>query len=322
MKRVNEHPDGLTFRKIGWLTAAFLVLIAGVLLPTQRASGMDMGPKPTMDFEFTAEPGMPAIAITEAVLLECSDSSCSDAKPLEELGPQGITCQEMSCSSMAYGYAAYHRLVVTFSDGITRQSGVFQKNAFHAIYKVSVGQDDLRVKEGRGRMDPLLGALLGGLVGVAGLLIELGLLVALMVREGKGRATWEISKGFYWSAFGLGLVLTTAGGFFSLALPITALIEIALGIGYALWRKRPVFPLAIVILVMNVFTQFGLWGALETVQAGNSLVFTLILEGGIWLVETFILFFTQRKTLPFKEAALLSLVLNGISFLIGLILPL
>ena len=227
----------------------------------------------------------------------------------------------MSCSSIAYGYADYHQLVVTFSDGVTRQSDIFEKNAFHATYRVTVGQVSLHVQEGRGKMDPLVGILLGSLAGLSLLLVEFGLLVALMVREGKGRATWQESKGFYVAAFGVGLLLTVAGGFFSLTLPITVLIEILLGIGYAVWRKRPVFPVMVVVLAMNVFTQLGLWGALETSRSGDALAFTLLLEGGIWLVEALVLFFAQRKTIRFKEAALFSLALNAVSFVVGLALP-
>ena len=320
MKQRERQYGSLSVRQIGWLAAACVVLMAAVL-PARGVSGMDVGPKPTMDFEFVMEQGLPTVTITEAVLLECDDASCAGARPLEVLGPQGITCQEMSCSSMAYGYADYHRLEVTFSDGVTRQSDVFEKSAFHATYRVTVGQELLRVREGRGKIDPLVGVLLGSLAGLALLLVEFGLLVALMVREGKGRATWKESRGFYIAAFGVGLLLTVAGGFFSLTLPITVLIEILLGVGYAVWRKRPVFPVVVVVLAMNVFTQLGLWGALEASRSGDALAFTLLLEGGIWLVEALVLFFAQRKAMRFKEAALLSLALNAVSFVIGLALP-
>jgi len=319
MNRLNRDHNGLTFRQIGWLAAVCVVLLV-VVLPTRSVSG-DVGPKPSMDFEFAAEQGMPALSITEAVLLQCDDPSCADAHPLEDLGPQGITCQGMSCSSLAYSYADYHRLVVTFSDGITRESDVFEKRAFHAAYRVTVGQGDLRIKEGRGRANELLATLLGSLAGLALLVVELSLVVVLAARAGKDRAVWEASRCIYWTAFIIGLALTAAGGLFSLALPITVLLEVFLAAGYALWRKRPVFPLVVVVVAINVFTQIGLWGVLENLRSGNALAFTLALEAGIWLVEALLLYFTGRKAVGFKEAALLSLLLNAASFGIGLALP-
>ena len=299
-------------RRTGWLLAACVALMV-VLLPTRSVSG-DIGPKPDMEFNFIREKGLPAITITKAVLLQCGDPACADAHPLEQLGPQGITCQEMSCSSMAYSYADYHRLRVTFSDGVTRQSNVFDKHAFHAAYRVTVGQNDLRVKEGLGSPNSILITLLGSLVGLALLVAELGLVVVLAVQVGKDRAGWEASQGIYWTALVIGLALTVPGGLFSLALPLTVLVETLLAAGYARWRRRPVFPLVVVVLAMNVFTQFGLWGVLENLRSGHALVFTLALEVGIWLVEALILFFTGRKTFSWNEAALLGLLLNAHQF--------
>ncbi|NWG75995.1 MAG: hypothetical protein HXY24_15570 [Rubrivivax sp.] len=99
--------------------------------------------------KFTFEFEIEAVSIVEGQLLECQDETCSDAAPLEERGPQRFTCTESECSSIAYGYAPYHRLVITFADR-TRESNVFEKSGFAARYVVTVSEDALLVTEKRG----------------------------------------------------------------------------------------------------------------------------------------------------------------------------
>ena len=123
----------------------FLLLAAGVaaLLPVVPV-GADTGPKPTMAFTFVFDG--PAIAIIGGEQLECQDAQCQTAKPLEVGGPQRFTCTGTECSSLAYGYAPYHKLVIQFADR-TRESNVFQKSAFGATYEVKVTEDALQVRE-------------------------------------------------------------------------------------------------------------------------------------------------------------------------------
>jgi len=126
----------------------FLILAVAaslVAIPT-RVANADTGPKPTMSFTFNYDIS-PDLTIVSADLLECSDPSCADAAPLEKLGPQGFHCDADSCSSMAYGYAKYHRLSITFSDGQRRESNVFGKKHFNAKYTVQVLENSLQVRE-------------------------------------------------------------------------------------------------------------------------------------------------------------------------------
>ncbi|MCJ7434093.1 MAG: hypothetical protein MUO77_11450 [Anaerolineales bacterium] len=118
----------------------FLFLFLPALLPS-RIVPADLGPKPTMEFTFTQEAGQ--VTITSGILYECEQSDCSDAKPLEEMGPQRFTCDAASCHAMAYGFSPYHRLEIQFSDGKTRQSNLFETAGFNSIYKVTVREDDL-----------------------------------------------------------------------------------------------------------------------------------------------------------------------------------
>ncbi len=123
-----------------------LWLIAALLLLPAVPAWADVGPKPSMSFTFKYE-GDP-IAIVEGQLIECEDEECASAKPLEEAGPQRFSCTETECSSIAYGYADYHKLVITFADG-TRESNVFTKKAMAARYQVTVSADGLQVQEVR-----------------------------------------------------------------------------------------------------------------------------------------------------------------------------
>lgn len=112
----------------------FLMAIAAAPLQMARA---DTGPKPTMKFQFTFEiPSAPTIV--SGIQEECSQADCADARPLMEAGPQSFNCTPLACSSMAYSYSEYHRLTITFSDGVTRQRNVFTKKNFYAQYKAAI----------------------------------------------------------------------------------------------------------------------------------------------------------------------------------------
>ena len=58
-----------------------LLLLAVSFLPLRSVSA-DMGPKPSMSFEFKQEFTGDQVTITSGILLECEQSDCQDAKPL------------------------------------------------------------------------------------------------------------------------------------------------------------------------------------------------------------------------------------------------
>jgi hypothetical protein len=120
-------------------------LLLQLLLPT-RVVLADTGPKPTMDFAFKPELTGEPVTITSGTLYECEQSDCSDAAPLEELGPQRFTCEANSCRATAYGFAPYHKIEIEFSDGKTRQSNIFETAGFDSKYTVTVRPDDLLVE--------------------------------------------------------------------------------------------------------------------------------------------------------------------------------
>ena len=120
-----------------------LILLA--FLPSTHAFA-DTGPKPTMDFQFHQEmtEELP-LTITSGILYECDQHDCSDAAPLEEVGPQRFTCELNSCRATAYGFAHYHTIEIQFSDGKTRRSDVFETAGFNSQYIVTIRPDELVV---------------------------------------------------------------------------------------------------------------------------------------------------------------------------------
>jgi hypothetical protein len=167
-------------------TKLFLSLLFLQLLLPARAVLADTGPKPTMDFEFKQEMPGEQVTITSGILYECEQSDCSDAAPLEELGPQRFTCEANSCYAMAYGFSPYHRLEIQFSDGQTRQSNIFETAMFNATYTVTVRPEDLLV-EGQLSLDRFSRITIILLTGVCGL-VGAGLLIGFVIlRRSKGK---------------------------------------------------------------------------------------------------------------------------------------
>lgn len=128
-----------------FLKLSILMLLLQLLLPVQTALA-DTGPKPTMEFVFTQTLPEGELQIISGILYECDQPDCSDAAPLEQLGPQGLYCDTEGCSATAYGFAPYHRLEVEFSDEITRRSNIFETAGFDSKYTVTVRPDDLLVE--------------------------------------------------------------------------------------------------------------------------------------------------------------------------------
>ncbi len=130
---------------IKFRTFLLLFILMQLFLPAHIARA-DTGPKPTMEFEFKHDSTGEQLTISSGILYECEQPDCSDASPLEELGPQGFYCELQNCRAMAYGFAPYHRIEIEFSDGITRQSNIFDTAGFDSTYTVTVRPEDLLVE--------------------------------------------------------------------------------------------------------------------------------------------------------------------------------
>jgi hypothetical protein len=167
--------------------ALILIVILSVLVPLQTASA-DLGPKPTMDFEFIPQTSGAALTISSGTLFECSQPDCQDAAPLQSTHLQFFACESTSCHATAYGFNPYHRLEIRFSDGKTRQSNIFKTDQFKSIYKVTIRPDDLLV-EPQSSSDSVSSEtwliLFGCLGCLAGILVLIILLVIFLIRRSR-----------------------------------------------------------------------------------------------------------------------------------------
>jgi len=168
-------------------TKLFLLFLSlQILLPAQIVLA-DTGPKPTMDFQFKQDLTDEQVTINSGTLYECEQSDCSDAAPLQELGPQGFRCDAESCSALAYGFSPYHKIEIQFSDGKTRQSNIFQTAGFNSKYTVTVRPDDLLVEAqfSLGVLPPVYLIIITCICALVGVGLVVGLIVFLMRRSKK-----------------------------------------------------------------------------------------------------------------------------------------
>ena len=164
----------------------WILLFLLAFLPTDSVLA-DTGPKPSMDFAFKQELPGEQVTITAGIMYECRQSDCSDASPLEELGPQRFACEANSCYAVAYGFSPYHQLEIQFSDGKTRQSNIFETAGFDSSYTVTVRPDDLLV-EAQFNLGflPLTGTILVACVcGLACIVLLAGLVILIRRRSPK-----------------------------------------------------------------------------------------------------------------------------------------
>lgn len=168
------------------LTKLVLLLIfLRLLLPVQIVLA-DTGPKPTMDFQFKYESTEEHPTIVSGILYECDQPDCSDASPLEQLGPQGLFCDTEGCRATAYGFAPYHKLEIEFSDEETRQSNIFQTAGFDSKYTVTVRPTDLLVEAqfSLGVLPPLFVIVITCICVLMGVGLVVGLII-LLIRHSK-----------------------------------------------------------------------------------------------------------------------------------------
>lgn len=168
------------------LAKLFLLLLFLQALQPAQIVLADTGPKPRMDFAFKqlAEKDLQVIS---GVLYECQQTDCSDATPLQEVGPQRFTCDTTSCHAVAYGFAPYHKIEIEFSDEQTRQSNIFQTAGFSSSYAVTVRPDDLLVEAelSLGVLPPVFIIVILCCCALAGVVLVVGLIIFLIRRSKK-----------------------------------------------------------------------------------------------------------------------------------------
>ena len=137
-----------------------------------------------------------------------------------------------------------------------------------------------------------------------------------------------LPKGSIWPAFQPGTPYLVALFTFSLAAlwwwPLaitlfwTQLLEGSVAGLIGWWRHEPIHRWVGWVLLLNSVTQPLLW--LGMASGGTAVYWPtlLLLEAAIWLGEGVGLHWLSRRVVPLQKAILLSILLNAISFGIGL----
>ena len=307
-----------------------MVLMAG-FLPQKNVSA-DMGPKPTMDFQFVDDVSGSKLTIVSWSLINCENSECANTG---EIIPAefGFNCGGDHCrTGVYYGLRhKYFQMEITFSDGITRKSNVFTRRYFDALYSVTVTPDALFVKELRGNnanRNLLALVFVGGFFFYPATLLVIFIASITVVASGAAKKIGRreifkrLGKVIFWAIIVdmifTGLVLSAA------TFILTLTIEISLTLVYWWYLKLPDKKLLYGVLLANVFTQPVFVLLQADLGLGihlNSMIGIVIAESVIWLVETVIIYFFQKKELSFTHILALAFVLNAASFGIGLLLP-
>jgi hypothetical protein len=101
---------------------------------------------------------------------------------------------------------------------------------------------------------------------------------------------------------------------------ITIILEGVLVIAYSYWGRKPIPPLLVTSICGNLLTQSWLWVTLNLFFQ-SYLLALLIAEIFIWIIETVLLYSIPANQLSIKEASLLSLGMNALSFAVGWSIP-
>jgi len=105
-----------------------------------------------------------------------------------------------------------------------------------------------------------------------------------------------------------------------LSLSITILIEGLIALGFSLWRQKPVRPILFTSICANLITQSLLWMVL-TIFFRHYLPALIVTELLIWIIESVLFYAVPANRLRLKDALILSLGMNLLSFGVGWFLP-
>ncbi|MBN2115295.1 MAG: hypothetical protein JW730_01905 [Anaerolineales bacterium] len=104
------------------------------------------------------------------------------------------------------------------------------------------------------------------------------------------------------------------------ALLITILVEGLIAAAYSIRREKPVQPILLTSICVNLITQSLLWIVLDLFFR-HYLIVLLAAEIPIWMLESLLLHSIPANRLRFSDALLLSLGMNLGSFTLGWFLP-
>ena len=157
---------------------------------------------------------------------------------------------------MAYGYTSYAKLVLTFSDGVTRESNIFGKEFDESQYEVTVHTSDLTVTETRGinQIFPTGGSI-GLLLRLLGIVLGLFCIIIITILNTKDKSfDYETAKIPFLSTWVIAVPAVMIGLIFAPTLPLTIVIEGIVISLYTLIKKHRWFHWLTVITLGNLFT--------------------------------------------------------------------
>ena len=316
-----------------------IVLLMGML--PQRNVSADMGPKPTMTFEFVQEVPGPNLTMVSWSLINCRNYDCgvlnSELSDVIPFPLNNFNCADNHCDAYI-NYLTnenYFQMEIAFSDGEIRTSNVFTRKYFEANYSVEIRLDSLYVKELRGSNLEIILTIIGVVYELvvyeipSPVLLGIIILVVIVVfgytknyKDGKEKLIKRLAKVFFfWPLLIILMITGLIMNAFSFL--ITLLVEFALAYLYLRYRNLPAWDILRGVVLANFITQpvFVLALTIGLPLHMISLPSIILFEVVICLAEGFIIYFVQQKQLPFRRILLLAFILNVASFGIGLLLP-
>jgi len=100
------------------------------------------------------------------------------------------------------------------------------------------------------------------------------------------------------------------------SLPVTVIVEAAIGFGYSTWQCKPIGPIVFTSIFANLITQSMLWIALN-IFFQHYRVTLFVAEILIWMTEGVWLNSFRANRLDIRQALALSLLMNLSSFGLG-----
>ena len=102
---------------------------------------------------------------------------------------------------------------------------------------------------------------------------------------------------------------------------ITVIAEGLVVTAYSVGSRKPIYPILLTSICANIITQSFLWIVL-LIFFRYYLLTLIIAEILIWTAESLLLYFVPANRLRFMDAIILSIGMNLMSFVFGLLLPL
>ncbi|KKQ90259.1 MAG: hypothetical protein UT11_C0010G0021 [Berkelbacteria bacterium GW2011_GWA2_38_9] len=258
------------------------MFILGLLLIPAVALA-DVGPKPGMSFNIEGFNSIKA-TIIGAEQIECKDVNCSDSSILAKIGPQTFNCvqEDLKCYSLAYDYSDYHKVKIKFSDGVTKESNIFQTLGFDSKYNLRVLEDRLYVYDASD----------------------------MAIFDDQPATDYDYNPMF-------GNQAKSKLGIFYGALFLTLVIELLTGLIFLKTKKKPLIIL-IYLALANFISLPTLWFLFPLLPISSHNLIILLGELFVVIFEILFLYLFCRKHLTIKEIIILIIIANLLSYWLGI----